>query len=78
MSLTLEELRSIPTADLIQRHDKEAKNTSVGVRYYLEELARRDQAASTTTMVRLTRWIAGMTVVMALATIVNVALFALK
>jgi hypothetical protein len=78
MSKSLRDLRSLPTTDLIKLHDELAENTEVGISYYLEELARRDQADSTAKLVKLTGWIAAMTLVMLLATAVNVALFALN
>lgn len=78
MSLTLEELRNLPTADLVERHDKLAENTQVGVRHYLDELARRDQAASAAMALRLTGAITGMTAVMLVTTVVNVLLFTLR
>lgn len=78
MSFSLEELRSIPTSELIKRHDKLAESTVVGVEYYLNELARRDQNSQTAAMLRLTRCIAVMTGVMVMATIANVVLFALS
>jgi hypothetical protein len=42
MSFTVEELRSLPVDKLIELHDSVATHTSVGVSYYLEEIARRD------------------------------------
>jgi predicted DNA-binding protein len=44
MSYSLEDLRAAPDAELIERHDRLAENTSVGVSYYLEELADRVSA----------------------------------
>ena len=77
MSFSLKELRNTSTEELVKRHDHAAENTVVGVGYYLNELSRRDQEAHMQAMVRLTWWIAGMTGVMVIATIVNVVLFAL-
>jgi len=45
---------------------------------HAKELARRDQERQTNVMLRMTKWIAAMTVVMTVATIVNVVLFALS
>lgn len=53
MSHALEELRSMSKEELIQRHDAAATHTSVGVSYYLDELARRDAAEQTERIVRL-------------------------
>jgi hypothetical protein len=43
--------------------------------YYLDELARRDSARQQTTMIRGTYAIAGMTLVITIATIVNRIVF---
>ncbi len=43
MSFNIEELRKLPDDELIKLHDSAAKNTVVGVNYYLEELKRREQ-----------------------------------
>lgn len=61
MSYSIEELRSIPRDELIARHDSAAKNTSVGVKYYLEELARRDAAERGAEVVELSRRLAQQT-----------------
>jgi hypothetical protein len=42
MTYTVAELRAVPEAELIARHDAQAVNTNAGVAYYLDELARRD------------------------------------
>jgi hypothetical protein len=41
---SLEQLRKIPTEQLIREHDAKAKTTEVGITYYLEEIARRENA----------------------------------
>jgi len=75
MSHNVEELRALPVEELIARHDAVAQSTSVGVSYYLEELARRDAAQAQVRMLglteevaRLTRVIAGLTIAMAVLT----------
>jgi hypothetical protein len=45
VSETVANLRARSTEDLVEAHDRLAANTSVGVNYYLEELARRDSQA---------------------------------
>ena len=72
MSHSVEELRSLPRDELITRHDAVATPTSVGVNYYLEELARRDAAEQTAEMVRLTRRVARLTMVITVLTAANV------
>jgi hypothetical protein len=72
MSLSLKDLRALPTYQLIEQHDQVATHTSVGVNYYLQELERRDNQAATTEMVRLTRLVAILTCVITALTAVNV------
>lgn len=85
MSYLLKELRAAETDELVARHDALAQNTSVGVSYYLDELARRDTHAQgermltlnermvtlNAEMVRLTRTIAALTFTVAVLTVVN-------
>ena len=85
MSYLLKELRAAESEELVARHDDLAENTSVGVNYYLDELARRDahaqgermvklnerMVALNAEMVRLTRTIAVLTVAVAVLTVVN-------
>ena len=47
MSYSIRELRAVSDDDLIEKHDAQAKNTSVGVDYYLEELNRRSRERAT-------------------------------
>ncbi len=53
---------------LILEHDQKAASTVWGVRDYLDELARRQNERSTNTMVRCTKWITGMTLVIMVLT----------
>lgn len=85
MSYLLKQLRAAESEELVARHDAVAENTSVGVNYYLDELARRDanaqgermvrlnerMVALNAEMVRLTRTIALLTVAVAVLTVVN-------
>jgi hypothetical protein len=71
MAETLAELRGLPDEELIQRHDKQAGNAEPNVNYYLAELARRDLDRQTATMVRYTWWIAVMTCMVTVATLVQ-------
>ena len=48
-----------------------AENTVAGVNYYLDEIARRENKRQQETMIRLTWAIAGMTLVVTIATIVK-------
>jgi len=69
---TLAELRALSDDELVRKHDKVAKNTDVGTNHYLQELWRRDQSRQTEAMRRYTLWIAIMTAVITIATVVNV------
>lgn len=78
MSLTYQKLREIGDDELIERHDEIASNTAVGIDYYLEELARRDSHRINDSMLKCTKWITIMTLVMLLATIANVLIAIFK
>jgi len=70
----LQELRAMPTDELIRRHDDLANSTSVGLAYYLNEIARRDQEKHTKTILTYTLWIVGMTFIMTISTLANIAI----
>lgn len=53
MTMTFEELRSKSDEDLIREHNRLAKDTFVGINYFLEELARRRTERQTSTIRRL-------------------------
>jgi hypothetical protein len=72
MAETLAGLRSLSDEDIIARHDRAAEHTSVGVVYYLAELGRRDQNRQTEAMLAYTRSIKTLTLIVTIATIVNV------
>lgn len=78
MSYTYIELRSLDDEKLIAEHDRHAKNTCVGVNYYLEELSRRDSERVNKSMLKCTRWITAMTAVVLIATIVNVIIAVMR
>jgi len=75
MARSIRELRSASEKELIQEHDELAEHTLPGVDYYLNELARRESARQQATMIRLTYAIAAMTLVVTIATIVNLIVF---
>ena len=72
MALSFRKLHNLPKSELIERYDEQAKTTVVGTHYYEEELARRDQEANTKAMIRLTSMTTYFTVIVTVATIVNV------
>ena len=55
MSFSIEQLRKQSDADIIHLHDEQAKNTFVGVDYYLDELRRREMAAAMKSSHRLSQ-----------------------
>jgi len=72
MAEDLKTLRDLPDDILIRKHDEIAKVTVVGTNHYLAEIARRDQDKQTKAMLKYTWWITVMTVIMTIATIVNI------
>jgi len=75
MSETLKELRSLSDEELVVRHDELASHTQVGVQHYLSELARRDHDRQAKAILRYTTWIAIMTIIMTVTTVLNVFVF---
>lgn len=73
MSYSLQELRTVATDELVAEHDRHAKNTVIGVDYFLNELARRDVKAQGDRMEVMTRTIRNLTWAIAALTVVNVA-----
>jgi uncharacterized membrane protein YukC len=73
-SPSLKEFRAMSDDQLIEKHDLLAKNTIVGTQHFLDEIARREQSKQTEAMLSYTRWITWMTVIVALATIVNLVI----
>jgi hypothetical protein len=65
------ELESMTWNELIKRHDLEADNTNVGLNHYFLELNRRVADRQTRDMLKLTRFVAALTVV-------NIALVAME
>ncbi len=68
---TLKELKALDDEELLKLHDRVAKNTQVGVGYYLEELRARQLARYTRRLDRLTIGIFIMTAVVTIATLLN-------
>lgn len=78
MSLPYKELQKLSDEQLIDLYDKCAKNTVVGLQYYVDELVRRQNERSNKIMVNCTVAITIMTAIMLLATIVNVVISFIK
>ena len=66
------ELKELSNNELIDEDDNEAKNTVVGTQYYVDELRYREEARVASQVERLTWWIARMTLVVTIATVINV------
>ncbi len=54
MIFSYSELKEISDEEIIKRHDSAAKNTSVGISYYLEELYRREQGRQIENIIKST------------------------
>lgn len=78
MSMNYKILTELPDEELIRQYDKIAESTCVGLNYYTEEIARRRNEKSNKLMIRLTLWIAIMTAVMLLSTIINIVIAIVK
>ena len=74
MAESLAELRALSDDEVVERYDKQARTTVVGLNFWMEELNRRYQQRQTDSMLRLTKWITLMTVIVTIATLVNVGI----
>ena len=70
---TWAELKNLSEDELIAEHDDLAGHTDVGLNFYLEELRYRHHARVASKLEGFTKWILWLTVVVTLATVVNVA-----
>ncbi len=75
MAHSIKDLKEQTDDEIIKRHDNAAQNTAVGVSYYLEELRARKMESYAQKMDRLTAGIFWMTLVVTIATCINVAIF---
>ncbi len=73
---SIKDLKNLSDNDLIAIHDELAKNTVVGTSYYLEELRNRSAQRSQDEMEKLTNRIYGLTVVITMATFVQLSIVA--
>jgi len=69
---TITELRALSDEQLIEQHDQLAKNTVVGISYYLSELERRQVERQGRLMLRLTWVVTVLTVINVAAVVVSV------
>ncbi|HNW87376.1 MAG TPA: hypothetical protein PKJ47_10600 [Candidatus Limiplasma sp.] len=78
MSMNFKALTELTDEELIKRYDETARNTSAGLNYYTEEIARRRNEKSNKLMIKYTMWITIMTAIMMLSTIVNIVIAVYK
>ena len=74
MAGTLAQLRELTDAEVVKAYDRQAQSTPVGLQHWADELNRRHQERQTDSILRLTKWITGMTIVITVATLVNVGI----
>ena len=67
------DLLKLTDEELIKEHDRLSKHTAVGLNYYLEELRYRNLKRHSEIMLRYTNQVKFMTIIITVATIVNVA-----
>ncbi|MHC4872691.1 MAG: hypothetical protein ACYTFY_12685 [Planctomycetota bacterium] len=67
-----EDLKLLSDEELIKDYDLRADKTIVGINYYLEELRHRDIDRQTSAMLEYTKEIKYMTIVVTIATIINI------
>jgi len=70
MAKSYRELLALSDHELVEEHDRAAEHLSPTVNYYLDELARRNQQRATDRMLLYTWWVAIMTGVVMLCTVV--------
>lgn len=72
--LIYQELLDLSEQELIERHDQllQKDNINIGLDYYVEALRYKGQDKQTQQMLSYTRWIVLFTVIVTLATIINV------
>ena len=78
MSYSYQELAKLSLEELKEQHDRHATSTVMGISYFLDEIRSREQAVTNSKIVLLTKWMLGLTVVVTIATLVNVLLFILQ
>ena len=74
MALSLSALQNLTDDELVERYDAQLKTTIVGTQYYMDELNRRYQGRQTKSMLKFTKWITVMTVVITSATLINLGI----
>ena len=73
---SLAELRALSDDEIVRRYDDQARDVGDNLNYRMGELNRRYQQRQTDSMLRFTKWITIMTVIVTLATLINVGIAA--
>ena len=73
MAKTLKELRGMTRGQLVASHDEQARDTVIGLNYYLREIERRDRDGQTRAILRCTSQMRWMTVAIMTLTLLNTA-----
>lgn len=73
MAETYAKLRKLTDEELICKYDELAKRTQVGLNFLLDELARREAKKQHQRILKLTKQMRNLTIVIAILTAVNVA-----
>ncbi|HRB20105.1 MAG TPA: hypothetical protein PLB54_00110 [Nitrosomonas sp.] len=71
MSQSIEQLRKLTDDEVIALHDIIATRTDVGVQFYLDEINRREQNKQTELMVKFTKQILRLTIIITVLTVIN-------
>ena len=74
MSESVAELKKLSDEELVERHDKQAQHTQVGIKFYLDELRGRENARLSRSVEKMTRAILWLTVIIGIATLVQLAI----
>jgi len=78
MALSYADVRALDDVAAAEHYDKVAEHTADSLNFWRDEMFRREQARQTGEMLALTRQVRWLTVVVTVATLLNVALFALQ
>ncbi len=73
---SLAELRALSDDEIVRRYDDQARDVGDSLSHWRDELNRRYQQRQTDSMLRFTKWITIMTVIVTFATLINVGIAA--
>jgi hypothetical protein len=78
MAQSYQDLRKLSKEEVIELYNRAAPNVQLGLGFYRDELAHRDVEGQNRRLIKMTNHIRFLTVVVTLATILNVILFAAR